>query len=274
MIVLDASGSMRDGNRMVNAKAGINKLLDSVPEGVELAIIIFQGTSNRAVGFTTDVEKIRAAVNAASAHDGTPLAAAIARARGFLESSSHPMSRDWRYRIFSDGQETAGGNVVLETRLLDQAIARRKGETTKKPKDKIPPPKPVVDDRIPIRPRQWTRHMVEVESRSGLDWIWLTEVKFTEKELPDGRCHVRFKSKSFGVAYGSITDAAGSNKKIKWRINSSPSPKRAKLVQATSDDGKAAIERIRRLADTAKAKTKSMQQCRRDIQENVQREVN
>jgi hypothetical protein len=274
VIILDASGSMRDNSRMVNAKAGIKKLLDNVPKGVELAIIIFQDTYSKAVGFTRDVDKIRAAVDAASAHDGTPLATAIARARKLLESSSHPVSRDWRYRIFSDGQEIAGGNVVLETRLLDEAIARRKGKPTKKPKDKIPPPKPVADEEIPIQPQQWTAHMVETDSRSGLDWIWLTEVKFTEKELPDGRCYVRLESKSFGVAYGSITDADGSNKKIKWQVNSTPSPKRSKVAQATSDDGKARIERIRNLAGAMKAKTKPMAQCRKDIQESVQREVN
>jgi len=274
LIILDASGSMKDNNRMVNAKAGIKKLLDVVPKGVELAIIIFQGSGSRAVGFTRDIDAIRAAVDNASAYGGTPLAAAIATGRKLLESSSHPMSTDWRYRIFSDGQETAGGNVVLETRLLDQAIADRKGKPAKKPKDKVPPPKPVVVDKIPINPQQWTAHMVEVESRGSLDWIWLVEVSFVEKELPDGRCYVRFESKAFGVAYGSITDADGSNKKIKWRVNSSPSRSKSKVMRATSDDGKAAIDRIRRHAATMKAKTKSMQQCRQEIQQNVEREVN
>jgi Mg-chelatase subunit ChlD len=274
VIVLDASGSMNDNSRMVNAKAGIKKLLDVVPEGVELAIVIFQGSSSRAVGFTRDIDQIRAAVDGASAGGGTPLAAAIATARKLLESSSHPMSTDWRYRIFSDGQETAGGNVVLETRLLDQAIARRKGKPAKKPKDKIPPPKPVVEDAIAINPQRWTAHMVEVDSRSGLDWIWLVEVKFTEKELPDGRCYVRLESKAFGVAYGSITDADGSNKRIKWQVNSQPSSSRSKLIRATSDRGRRAIERIRRLAAAMKAKSKSMQQCRQEIQQNVEREVN
>jgi hypothetical protein len=85
---------------------------------------------------------------------------------------------------------------------------------------------------------------------------------------------VRLESKSFGVAYGSITDADGSNKKIKWQVNSTPSPKRSKVAQATSDDGKARIERIRNLAGAMKAKTKPMAQCRKDIQESVQREVN
>ncbi|MCP4376345.1 MAG: VWA domain-containing protein [bacterium] len=274
VIVLDASGSMGDEGRMVNAKAGIKKLLDSIPEGVELAIVIFQGSSSRAVGFTTDVGKIRTAVDSVSARGGTPLAAAIAKARIFLESSSHPMSFDWRYRIFSDGHETGGGNVVLQTRLLDQAIARRKGKPVKvKNKDKIPPPKPVAVDKIPIRPQRWTAHAVKIDSRTGLDWIWLVEVSFTEKELPDGRCYVRFESKAFGVAYGSITDADGSNKRIKWQVNSRPSSSRSKVMRATSDDGKAAIDRIRRHAATMKAKTKSMQKCRQEIQQNVEREV-
>jgi len=274
VIVLDASGSMNDSSRMVNAKAGIKKLLDSVPPGVELAIVIFQGLSNRAVGFTRDIDKIRAAVDSARANGGTPLAAAIATARKLLESSAHPMSSDWRYRIFSDGQETAGGNVVLETRLLDQAIANRKGKVVKKPKDKVPPPKPVEAEKIQIYPQQWTAHTVEVDSRTGLDWFWLTEIKFTEKELPDGRCSVRLETRSFGVAYGSITDADGSNKKVKWRINSRPSPKRSKIYQATSDDGLATIQRIRKKAADLKAKTMSMQQCRQKIEMEVQREVN
>ena len=274
VIVLDASGSMNDNNRMVNARAGIRKLLDIVPKGVELALVIFQGSSNTAVGFTTDVNKIRAAVDGVSAGGGTPLAAAIASARKLLESSSHPMSRDWRYRIFSDGQETAGGNVVLETRLLDQAIARRKGKVAKKPRDKVPPPKPVAVEKIPVYPQQWTAHMVEVDSRSGFDWIWLVEMTFTEKELPDGRCYVRFESKAFGVAYGSITDADGSNKKIKWQVNSRPSSSRSKVMRATSDNGKHAIDRIRTHARAMKAKSKSMQQCRQEIQQNVEREVN
>jgi len=274
VIILDASGSMNDNNRMVNARAGIKKLLDIIPKGVELAIVIFQGSSNTAVGFTTDVNKIRAAVDGVSAGGGTPLAAAIASARKLLESSSHPMSRDWRYRIFSDGQETAGGNVVLETRLLDQAIARRKGKVAKKPKDKVPPPKPVATEKIPVYPQQWTAHMVEVDSRSGFDWIWLVEMTFTEKELPDGRCHVRFESKAFGVAYGSITDADGSNKKIKWQVNSRPSSSRSKIMRATSDNGKHAIDRIRTHARAMKAKSKSMQQCRQEIQQNVEHEVN
>ena len=274
VIVLDASGSMAEHNRMVSAKAGIKKLLDAVPKGVELAIVIFQGSSSKAIGFTLDVDKIRAAVDAVRTGGGTPLAAAIARARTLLESSSHPMSRDWRYRIFSDGQETGGGNVVLETRLLDEAIARRKGKVAARPRDKIPPPKPVVDEKIPVNPTRWSAHMVEIESRTGFDWIWLIEMAFTEKELPDGRCSVRFASKGFGVAYGSITDADGSNKKIKWQVNSSPSPSRSQVMRATSDDGKAAIDRIRKHAAAMYAKRKSMQQCRQEIQQNVEREVN
>jgi Mg-chelatase subunit ChlD len=274
VIVLDASGSMNDGGRMVSAKKGINMLLDNVPAGVELAIIIFQGSSNRAVGFTRDIGKIRAAVDSARANGGTPLAAAIATARKLLESSAHPMSTDWRYRIFSDGQETAGGNVVQETRLLDQAVARRKGKVAKKPKDKVPPPKPTPAEKIQISPRRWTAHIVETESRTGLDWIWLKEVKFTEKELPDGRCSVRLETKSFGVAYGSITDADGSNKKVQWRINSSPSRKRSKIVRATSDDGLAAIQRIRNKASALKAKSSPLAQCRQKIEQEVQREVN
>jgi hypothetical protein len=274
VIILDASGSMNDNNRMVNAKAGIKKLLDAVPAGVELAIVIFQGSSNRTVGFTTDVEIIRAAVDGASANGGTPLAAAVARARMLLESSSHPKSREWRYRIFSDGQETAGGNVVLETRLLDQAIARHKGKPVKKLKDKVPPPKPVAVEKIPVNPQRWSAHTVEIDSRSGFDWIWLVDMTFTEKELPDGRCYVRFESKAFGVAYGSITDADGSNKKIKWQVNSRPSSSRSKIMRATSDDGKAAIDRARNHARAMKAKSKSMPQCRQEIQQNVEREVN
>jgi len=265
---------MSDGGRMVSAKTGITQLLNVVPEGVELALIVFQGGSIRPTGFTTNVDTIRAAVKAASPGGGTPLANAIAKARMFLESSSHPMSKDWRYRIFSDGQETSGGNVVMQTRLLDQAVARRKGTKTKKPKDKVPPPKPVTDDSIPIYPQRWTRYAVKVDSRTGLDWIWMIEVKFLEKELPDGRCYVRLQYKSFGVAYGSITDADGSNKKIKWRINSSHNPKRSKLIRATSNEGKTAIERIRRKAGEMRAKTQTMQKCRQEIQENVQREVN
>jgi hypothetical protein len=45
-------------------------------------------------------------------------------------------------------------------------------------------------------------------------------------------------------------------------------------MRATSDNGKAAIDRIRTHARAMKAKSKSMQQCRQEIQQNVEREVN
>jgi len=262
---------MADDNRLVNARQAIMKLLDSVPDGVELALVVFQSGSTRPVGFTRDIGKIRAAVQGVSADGSTPLALAIANARVLLESATHPMSSDWRYRIFSDGQETCGGNVVKETRLLNEAIARRRGARPTPPKDKVPPPRPVAGEKIPCNPQRWTGHMVKVDSRASLDWIWLAEMTFVEKELPDGRCMVRFEYKPYGVAYGSITDADGGNLRIKWQVNSRPS--RGEVRQATSDDGKAAIDRIRQHAAQMKAKTKSMAQCRKEIQENVEREV-
>jgi len=271
VIILDASGSMADDNRLVNAKKAITELLDEARQGDELALVIFQGGSTTPVGFTRDVARIREAAMKVSASGSTPLAAAVARARVLLESATHPMSYDWRYRIFSDGQETCGGNVVAEIRLLNAAIARRRGARPAPPKDKTPPPRPAVAEKIPCNPQRWTRHMVKVDSSASLDWIWLVEMTFVERELPDGRCMVRFEYRPYGVAYGSITDADGSNLKIKWQVNSRPS--RGEVRRATSDDGKAAIDRIRRYAAQMKAKTKSMAQCRKEIQEHVEREV-
>jgi Mg-chelatase subunit ChlD len=140
VLVLDASGSMKDSGKFDSSKKAINDLLNNLSPSIELAVVIASDCNNiGTVGFTRDVEKIRAFVNSASPYGATALAAALDEAKRLLKYSTNSQSYDWRYKVFSDGKETCKGNVIAQARKLDSVIAERRGKQLPN-KDLVPPP--------------------------------------------------------------------------------------------------------------------------------------
>jgi len=266
IIILDASGSMGDSNKLQNAKAGIMALLQNLPPRVELALVVFAGCGGVNVhGFTRNVESLKKIVTATQAGGGTPLAAAAAEARRVFLTAAHPRSRIWKCRIFSDGEESCNGDVTLNVHELEQTIAARAAPPPEEEEPEEEPEEEVED--VPCHPASWSTCRVRV--RDGglhLDQIYFDEVSFLERELPNGSCYVRLRTVSYGVIYGSIRDAGGGDVETLWRI---PSSGRENVESATSRDGRAAIERIRNRARALKAAGKTRQECRQEIERVV-----
>jgi len=271
VLILDASKSMENQNRMVNSKKAIRALLDQLPQDVEMGLVVFYGPNHtEGHGFTRDREAIWKWVEKAQPYDGTPLAAGIDRARRLLINRSHPASLIWRYRVFSDGQETCGGNVVEALRRLDAAIAARRGQKPAPQPPLVPPPKKPQPNPFPCRPDSWEGYRVEVEKHRPFDWVFLVETKFEERALPDGRCIVRLEERPFGVAYGA-SRLPGQKRRVLWRVHQEPDE--VKVDEVTSDKGKAEVERVRARAAELRKRNTSMADCQKRIDTVVKENV-
>ncbi len=245
VIVLDLSGSMQDGGRLANAKSAIIALLDQLPHSVELALVTFNGCTPSSIGFTRDVDAIRAVVEQAKAEGSTGYAAALLMARDILATRTHPGSQILKYAPFSDGEETCDGDPIAAIDALETLIAGRRGD---------PPPVPVVaaaaeedDEEIPCEPGEW--EVYEAQVRSGglhLDRIRLVETRRQERRMADGHCEVTVLQEGYGVTYGQLADGPPT-----WRINSRSSTKRR--LQATSRDAEAERRKVEKVATQARA---------------------
>jgi len=262
IIVLDASGSMNEKGKLARAKQGINALLNELPPGVELALVTFGGCGNISVhGFTRNIKGLKQVLAGTSAGGGTPLAAAAAKARQLFLTAAHPRSRQWKCRIFSDGQESCQGDVTLNVHELERTIAQRNTPPPEEPRPDEPDEPEV--PKIECKPATWTIN--RVRSRDGglhLDSIYFEQIKFMERELPNGSCYVRIRTTTHNVMYAGIRGPNDTTPRTDWRIQSNS---RDKVESATSRDGRAAIERIRTKAAAINATGKTMAQCRAEI---------
>jgi len=177
----------------------------------------------------------------------TALASAISQARAYLIGFSHPGSREWRAAEFTDGQETCGGDVAAELYRLNAAIAEHGSSVVDRNAineeilaDLEAEVAEAEDPDIVCQPDSWELFEVKVrESAAHLARISLIENRFSEVELPDGRCKLDLKREIYGIYYGS---GRGSG----WGINSRPSD--VKIRSAVSSEGQPAIDTLRAAA--------------------------
>jgi Mg-chelatase subunit ChlD len=116
VILLDASGSMRDNNKMVKAKASAEKVLRRLPADTEVALIVFYDCGRIRVeqAFTLDPADVIRILPGIQPSGGTPLAAATKFAKDYMKANASGKQLD--LIILSDGQETCGGDPVKAAR--------------------------------------------------------------------------------------------------------------------------------------------------------------
>ena len=119
VILIDASGSMQ-GAKMDNAKATARQRVGGLQPDTELAVIAFSGNSLKFPFAAMDADgraRAQAAINTITAGGGTPLAAAIRDAGGYLRGKAG--GKRLTLIVLSDGEETGGGDPPAEVRRLN-----------------------------------------------------------------------------------------------------------------------------------------------------------
>ena len=270
LVVLDASGSMEENNRMANARAGINQTFANLPEDqlIEFAAVIFYGCGSFSTrSFTRDADSIREFLVSASPSSGTPLAAAHDQAREMFASLADPRAEEWRYATFTDGAETCDGDVAGAVQRLQTLVNRHQAPDSDPPPEpeRPDPPPPPVDCQVAT----WRGY--EVRVRDGgrhVDEIRLIEHAYLERALPDGRCIARHQIDTYGVYYGSIRDRSGGRARSRWGVNSRPSETRTNF--GTSRLGEDDLLRVRNEADRARSDLVSLEDARNRIEQAVE----
>jgi len=112
VILLDASSSMGDNNKMSQAKASAQRTLGQVRPNVEVALVVFYDCGNIKVEqhFTTDAAALATALAGIQPSGSTPLAEAITFAKDYIRREARGATSD--LVVLTDGQETCGGDPV------------------------------------------------------------------------------------------------------------------------------------------------------------------
>lgn len=115
-ILLDASGSMGDDNKMDKAKAAATRVLKRLDSQTEVALIVYYGCGNIVVEaeFTTDANKVLAILPRVQPSGGTPLAAGTTFAKNYMHKNASGSKLD--LIILTDGEESCNGDPIAAAR--------------------------------------------------------------------------------------------------------------------------------------------------------------
>ena len=115
-ILLDASGSMADNNRMEQAKNSAMRVLSRLDDRTEVALIVYYDCGRIVVEheFTTDHQKVLAILPRIQPSGGTPLADGTAFAKDYMRR--HASGKQLDLIILTDGKETCDGDPVSAAR--------------------------------------------------------------------------------------------------------------------------------------------------------------
>jgi len=269
VIMLDGSGSMAENGRMESARAGIIQTLEGLDPAldIEMSVLVFAGCGlPSTVPFTTDRDLIRRTVEGATANGATALAAAYAAARNAFRNSADPAAASWRYVTFSDGMETCDGDVGGQMRALNQEIAAHRADIEEEP---APPPIAAVPPPPACFPDSWSMARVDVASAPRiLPNVTLTRLDFLERRLADGRCEVRLTQAVYAVSYGRAT-RPGAAPVTRLQVNARPSSETR--AYATSDEGEAALARVRAAAGTARGQALEADAAHARLRQEIER---
>jgi VWFA-related protein len=119
VLVVDRSGSMKNEDRIGGLKRAVAAFLDKLPPGSRVALVSFAGDVDRLSGFTTDMVRVREAVDALEAEGATRFYDAVAESLRLLEGESGRRA----VLALTDGEDTDS-----ELKLADVVeMARRLG---------------------------------------------------------------------------------------------------------------------------------------------------
>ena len=124
VLVIDASGSMGDFNKMAQAKASAKSFLAGVQPGEEVALIAFFdcGDIRLLKGFTRDPASLIPAIDSLAPSGSTPLAASIRFAGRYMcQAATAP---EGQIIVLTDGGENCGGNPVEAAKSVFSRIRR------------------------------------------------------------------------------------------------------------------------------------------------------
>lgn len=115
-ILLDASGSMRDDNKMDKAKASATRVLNRLGPQTEVALIVYYdcGSIVTEAEFTTDKNKVLAILPRVQPSGGTPLAEGTSFAKDYMRRNASGAKLD--LIILTDGEETCNGDPIEAAR--------------------------------------------------------------------------------------------------------------------------------------------------------------
>lgn len=115
-ILLDASGSMRDDNKMDKAKASATRVLKRLDADTEVALIVYYdcGSIRVEAEFTVDKDKVLAILPRIQPSGGTPLAAGTAFAKDYMHKHASGATLD--LIVLTDGEETCNGDPIAAAR--------------------------------------------------------------------------------------------------------------------------------------------------------------
>lgn len=120
VLVVDRSGSMTNEDRIGGLKRAVAAFLEKLPAGSRVALVSFASDVDRLSPFTTDLDRVRAAVDELHADGSTRFYDAVARALDLLEGQ--PGRR--AVLALTDGEDTASESADLSS-VID--AARRLG---------------------------------------------------------------------------------------------------------------------------------------------------
>jgi len=103
VLVVDRSGSMRQGGKLDGMKRAVGTFLDGLPGGSRVALIAFGSGVDLACPFTTDMARVRDAVAAIEPEGATRYYDAVAAGIGLLEGETGRRA----ILALTDGQDTA-----------------------------------------------------------------------------------------------------------------------------------------------------------------------
>lgn len=104
VLVLDASGSMDDNNKIEDAKAAAKELLHSLTDAEVALIVYYDCFSIDVEGFTQDVAALEAIIDGVYASGGTPLYKSIGMAFDLMQKKASAESGD--IIVLTDGGES------------------------------------------------------------------------------------------------------------------------------------------------------------------------
>jgi Ca-activated chloride channel family protein len=120
VLVVDRSGSMRNEDRIGGLKRAVASFLEKLPPGSRVALVSFASEVDRLSGFTTDLGRVREAVDALEADGSTRFYDAVAESLKLLEGESGRRA----VLALTDGEDTASDEADLASVV---ASARRLG---------------------------------------------------------------------------------------------------------------------------------------------------
>lgn len=109
VLVVDRSGSMMNEDRIGGLKRAVASFLEKLPEGSRVALVSFASDVDRLSPFTTDLARVRHAVDELQAEGSTRFYDAVARALELLEDQSGRRA----VLALTDGEDTASQSADL-----------------------------------------------------------------------------------------------------------------------------------------------------------------